>query len=402
MAHGVDSLNVAAAAAVAAYALGPLAPQGGPKSADLVAGSPDPALEGSWTSAGTKIRLKPRARSRRIRRSPSRRLPAPAGPPDFRPLVAPPVAAGLVAPSPQPASPCPARTVRAAAAVRDSPARHPGRLISRRRLLLPPVPPAGRVWRPAPPGPADGAAAASAPRAAWTSAPNRRPAPSRARDIDGWDLTDLLIHLLESGASDLHLTAGCAARPFRRTATSCRWRATPSSPPPVIQRMLYAILTQKQREKFEEVLELDFAYAVPGKARFRVNIYRQRDAVGAAFRLIPFEIKKLEDLGVPPSVANFAMLPRGFVLVTGPTGSGKSTTLASLVDLANRQPARPHHDRRGPDRVPAHRTRTAWSTSARWGRTRTPSRTPSSTCCARTPTSSWSVRCVTSRRSGSP
>ena len=74
----------------------------------------------------------------------------------------------------------------------------------------------------------------------------------------------------------------------------------------------------------------------PGKARFRVNMYRQRDSLGAAFRLIPFEIKKLEDLGIPPSVANFAMLPRGFVLVTGPTGSGKSTTLASLVDLANR------------------------------------------------------------------
>jgi twitching motility protein PilT len=106
--------------------------------------------------------------------------------------------------------------------------------------------------------------------------------------------------------------------------------------PPVIQRMMYAVLTQKQREKFEEALELDFAYAVPGKARFRVNLYKQRDAVGAAFRLIPFEIKALEDLGVPPSVANFAMLPRGFVLVTGPTGSGKSTTLASLVDLANR------------------------------------------------------------------
>ena len=107
--------------------------------------------------------------------------------------------------------------------------------------------------------------------------------------------------------------------------------------PPTIQRMLYAVLTQKQREKFEEELELDFAYAVPGKARFRVNMYRQRDALGAAFRLIPYEIKPLEDLGIPPSVSNFAMLPRGFVLVTGPTGSGKSTTLASLVDLANRQ-----------------------------------------------------------------
>ena len=110
----------------------------------------------------------------------------------------------------------------------------------------------------------------------------------------------------------------------------------PIMTPPVIQRVMYAALTQKQREKFEENLELDFAYSVPGRARFRVNIYRQRDSLGAAFRIIPFEIRKLEDLGVPPSVANFAQLSRGFVLVTGPTGSGKSTTLASLIDMANR------------------------------------------------------------------
>jgi twitching motility protein PilT len=100
--------------------------------------------------------------------------------------------------------------------------------------------------------------------------------------------------------------------------------------------VLYAAITQHQREKFEENLELDFAYSVPGRARFRVNIYRQRDSLGAAFRVIPFEIKTLESLGVPPAVANFASLARGFVLVTGPTGSGKSTTLASVVDLANR------------------------------------------------------------------
>ena len=99
---------------------------------------------------------------------------------------------------------------------------------------------------------------------------------------------------------------------------------------------MYAAITQRQRELFEENLELDFAYSVPGRARFRVNMYRQRDSVGAAFRIIPFEIKRLEDLGVPATVANFASLPRGFVLVTGPTGSGKSTTLASLLDLANR------------------------------------------------------------------
>jgi twitching motility protein PilT len=111
----------------------------------------------------------------------------------------------------------------------------------------------------------------------------------------------------------------------------------PKLTPQALQKLIYAILSQKQREKFEEVLELDFAYSVPGRARFRVNIYRQRDALGAAFRLIPYEIKALEALGVPPSVSNFAMLPRGFVLVTGPTGSGKSTTLAAIVDLANRQ-----------------------------------------------------------------
>jgi twitching motility protein PilT len=99
---------------------------------------------------------------------------------------------------------------------------------------------------------------------------------------------------------------------------------------------MYAAITQRQREKFEKDLELDFAYSLPGRARFRVNMYRQRDALGAAFRLIPFEIKPLEALGVPAAVANFAMLPRGFVLVTGPTGSGKSTTLAALIDLANR------------------------------------------------------------------
>jgi twitching motility protein PilT len=148
-------------------------------------------------------------------------------------------------------------------------------------------------------------------------------------------LTDLLIETLDRGCSDLHLTVG--APPTVRlnghlTPMEDRARLVPQA----LQKVLYAIMSQKQREKFEEELELDFAYSVPGRARFRVNIYRQRDSIGAAFRLIPYEIRPLEALGVPPSVANFAMLPRGFVLVTGPTGSGKSTTLAAIVDLANR------------------------------------------------------------------
>ena len=154
-------------------------------------------------------------------------------------------------------------------------------------------------------------------------------------DENDISLNDLLLHVLDTGASDLHLTSG--ARPsIRLNGELKQLEGEPILTPPVIQRVLYAALTQKQREKFEEELELDFAYSVPGRARFRVNLYRQRDALGAAFRIIPFEIRKLEDLGVPPAVANFATLPRGFVLVTGPTGSGKSTTLAALIDLANR------------------------------------------------------------------
>ncbi len=148
-------------------------------------------------------------------------------------------------------------------------------------------------------------------------------------------LADLLSEMLDRGASDLHLSSG--AHPMLRL----RGELQPIDDQPVMERMalqrvLYAILTQKQREKFEGELELDFAYSLPGRSRFRVNIYRQRESIGAAFRVIPYEIKPLEDLGIPPAVSNFAGLPRGMVLVTGPTGSGKSTTLASLIDLANR------------------------------------------------------------------
>jgi twitching motility protein PilT len=176
--------------------------------------------------------------------------------------------------------------------------------------------------------------AESPPGTATADAPPARGSTDAAAD-DSVSLTDLLIHVLESGSSDLHITA--AAPPtVRLSGRLTPVEGYPLMTPAVIQRMMYAICTQKQREKFEEHLELDFSYAVPGHARFRVNMYRQRDSIGAAFRLIPFEIKPLEDLGIPAVVANFAGLARGFVLVTGPTGSGKSTTLASLVDMANR------------------------------------------------------------------
>jgi twitching motility protein PilT len=149
-------------------------------------------------------------------------------------------------------------------------------------------------------------------------------------------VAELLERVIELGASDLHLTAG--AKPaLRVNGRLGQLDDYPVLLPTETQAMIYYILTQRQRERLESEQELDCAHALPGKARFRLNVYFQRDSIGAAFRLIPQEIKPLEALGIPPQVAALSRLPRGFVLVTGPTGSGKSTTLASLVDLANRE-----------------------------------------------------------------
>src|SRR5690606_27880486 len=146
------------------------------------------------------------------------------------------------------------------------------------------------------------------------------------------DLNTALRKMLEMGGSDLHVTVG--APPMVRVDGGLTpLDGFPVNTPEMLQRVLYSILSQKQREQFEEELELDFAYALVGEARFRVNLYQQRDSIGAAFRVIPYEILPLESLGIPPVVGNFAGLPRGLVLVTGPTGSGKSTTLASIIDL---------------------------------------------------------------------
>jgi twitching motility protein PilT len=106
-----------------------------------------------------------------------------------------------------------------------------------------------------------------------------------------------------------------------------------------VRQMVYSIISQKQREKFETNLELDTSYTLPGRSRFRLNLFLQRDSVGCVMRAIPYEIVEFDQLGVPPSVRQFAYLPRGLVLVTGPTGSGKSTTLASLIDIVNREKA---------------------------------------------------------------
>ena len=160
------------------------------------------------------------------------------------------------------------------------------------------------------------------------------PAPGDGEDRDP-NLSDFMMQVIELNASDLHMTAGLPPM-MRLNGVLKPIRGYRKLFPQDMQELIYAILTQKQREIFEDKLELDLSYQLPGKARFRVNVFRQRDALGAVMRLIPFGIKSVEDLGLPPQVSNFSRLRRGLVLVTGVTGSGKSTTLAALIDEINR------------------------------------------------------------------
>jgi twitching motility protein PilT len=153
-------------------------------------------------------------------------------------------------------------------------------------------------------------------------------------------LNELLVEMVQMGASDLHLSSGLP--PCVRIDGHLRpMEGYEALNPSELRRMVYAILTQRQREKFEENLELDTSHPVPNVGRFRLNVFIQRDSVGAVLRAIPYQIVPLEKLGIPAVVADFAHLPRGLVLVTGPTGSGKSTTLASVVDIVNMTHA--HH-----------------------------------------------------------
>ncbi|MEY9851718.1 twitching motility protein PilT [Leifsonia sp. EB41] len=148
------------------------------------------------------------------------------------------------------------------------------------------------------------------------------------------ELIAALRQIIEQRGSDLHVTVGAA--PMIRVDGGLRpVGAGASWDRPRVERALFSLLTERQAEVFQRELELDFAFTISANARFRVNLYQQRGAYGAAFRLIPTEIKQLAELGIPAQVGDFAGLPRGLVLVTGPTGSGKSTTLAALIDIVN-------------------------------------------------------------------
>jgi twitching motility protein PilT len=148
------------------------------------------------------------------------------------------------------------------------------------------------------------------------------------------DFADLLMEVVARRASDLHLAAG-APPSVRVRGRLSRLEGYPVLTPVDTREIVYSILTNDQRQRLETNWQLDFAYAIPGHARFRVNAYYQRGAVGAAFRLIPFELTSIDQLGLPRAVHDFTRKPRGLVLVTGPTGSGKSTSLAAMIDEIN-------------------------------------------------------------------
>jgi twitching motility protein PilT len=147
------------------------------------------------------------------------------------------------------------------------------------------------------------------------------------------NLHQLLKAMIEKGASDLHVTT--SSPPQLRIDGKLHPLKIPPLSPPETKQLCYSILTDAQKHKFEENNELDLSFGVRGLSRFRANIFMQRGAVAGAFRAIPYKIKTFEELGLPPVIAELAKKPRGLVLVTGPTGSGKSTTLATIIDKIN-------------------------------------------------------------------
>ncbi len=148
-------------------------------------------------------------------------------------------------------------------------------------------------------------------------------------------LNEMLKEMVDQGASDLHVTTGSA--PQIRIDGILHPLNHPALTPTDTKQLAYSILTDKQKQALEENLELDFSFGIRGLARFRANVFHQRGAIAGAFRQIPFEIRGFRELGVPTVVEKLCDKPRGLVLVTGPTGSGKSTTLAAMIDKINRE-----------------------------------------------------------------
>ena len=202
-----------------------------------------------------------------------------------------------------------------------------------------------------------------------------------------FDIDAALMRVIEMEGSDLHLKV--PARPMIRRhgrlepdrglrfADAGGHRGHPPST---------CSPTRPKLESFRTDREVDFSYSVPGVARFRVNAFVQRGAVSLVSRAIPFQVKTVEELLLPPVISEIADEERGLILLTGTTGSGKSTTLAAMIDHINSSYAEAHRHDRGPGRVPAHATSSRSSTSARWARTPPRSAARCAGSCARTPT----------------
>ena len=174
-----------------------------------------------------------------------------------------------------------------------------------------------------------GASVPADPRVTVGSRP--KPPGTRADDLN---VDDLLRTLLDRGGSDLHITAGSPPGLRIRGEIHPLENCEPLTPKDT-QDLILTLLSEEQRRRFDAELELDFAYSIPGLSRFRANVFQQRNSMGAVFRCIPLSIPSLDDLKLPKVCRFLAERPRGLVLVTGPTGSGKSTTLAAMIDHIN-------------------------------------------------------------------
>src|SRR5262245_48726087 len=146
-------------------------------------------------------------------------------------------------------------------------------------------------------------------------------------------LPELLKTTVEMSGSDLHIATNTP--PQIRVHGHLQRLSMPELTPAETKQLVYSVLTDAQKKRFEETMELDFSFGIKGLARFRCNVFNQRGAVGAVYRLIPEKIRSFGELGLPPVLATLAERPRGLVLITGPTGSGKSTTLAAMIDKIN-------------------------------------------------------------------
>ena len=171
-------------------------------------------------------------------------------------------------------------------------------------------------------------------------------------------ITEIFKLVKQQGASDVHLAAG--SPPMLRLNDELIPIVKDDLSPEIARKLLYELMTADQVGYFEKNKEIDFGHEIPGVTRLRCNIFEQRSGIAGVFRLIPTNVLSAEQLGIPKALLGFCELKHGLILVTGATGSGKSTTLAAMVDHINEHQRRPHHHHRGPDRVRPQQQAVPW------------------------------------------